>query len=210
MYKLVIFDFDGTLANSLPAFGQVLNELADRYHFPKVDESQVERLRSLGARQIMQELRIPYWQVPLIGRDAVRLMARHADQIALFDGIDTVLQQLSEAGITLALITSNSRENVSQILGARNQALLHYIECGSSLFGKRAKIRKVLKKSGFRPGQTLCIGDEIRDIEAAHDEGTAFGAVAWGYTNLDALKAYQPKEVFHAPAEIGTRLITPN
>ncbi|GAA4454904.1 HAD-IA family hydrolase [Nibrella saemangeumensis] len=202
MYKLVIFDFDGTLANSLPAFGQVLNELAELHHFRRVDESLVDRLRSMGARQIMQELRIPYWKIPFIGRDAKRLMARHVNEIFLFEGIDRVLQQLSQAGVTLALVTSNSHENVVQIMGEKNVGLLKYIECGSSLFGKRSKIRKVLKKSGFAASETLCIGDEIRDIEAAHEEGTAFGAVGWGYTTIDALRAYQPKVVFTHPVDI--------
>lgn len=209
MYKLIIFDFDGTLADSMPVFGKVLNELAGLHKFRQVDEELVDRLRTMGARQIIQELGIPFWKVPFIAGDAKRLMARHVDQISLFEGIENVLQQLSVAGISLALITSNSPENVRTIMGPANVARLQYIECGASLFGKQAKIRKVLKKSGFRAVEALCIGDEIRDIEAAHEEGIDFGAVAWGYTHVGTLQQYNPRNVFTTPADIGKLLINP-
>ena len=53
-YKLIIFDFDGTLADSFPWFVEVSNALADRYRLKRMTEQEGATLRSLSARQIIQ------------------------------------------------------------------------------------------------------------------------------------------------------------
>ena len=57
------------------------------------------------------------------------------------------------------------------------------------MFGKAPKLRAVLKASGIPARQAIYLGDEIRDAEAAHKAGMAYGAVAWGYHSMDALRA---------------------
>jgi phosphoglycolate phosphatase len=81
-----------------------------------------------------------------------------------------------------------------------------YYGCGASVFGKRTPFRRILKRSGVRPQEALCIGDEIRDIDAATRERIPFGAVAWGYTHIDALTAHAPAEVFLRVEDIVERL----
>ena len=70
------------------------------------------------------------------------------------------------------------------------------------MFGKQAHFRRVLKRSGVRPANALCIGDQIRDDEAASAVGMPFGAVAWGDTTVDALQACAPAAVFHEVEEL--------
>jgi phosphoglycolate phosphatase len=195
-YKLVIFDFDGTLADSFPWFIGIFNEVAEKYKFTKIEKHEVDTLRGYNARMMIQHLGVPFWKMPLIGNHIRGLMARDISQIRLFDGVDRLLRRLSEHGVTLALVTSNSYENVRRVLGPENAALITYYECGASVFGKHTRFRKILRKSGISPGETLCIGDEIRDIEAARKEDLAFGAVAWGFTNVASLQAHAPTEVF--------------
>lgn len=195
-YKLVIFDFDGTLADSFPWFTRITNSFADEYKFKRIEEHEVETLRGYSARQIVQHLGVPLWKMPMIAHHMRRLTEEQIDQISLFTGVDHMLQQLASAGLTLAVVTSNSYNNVRHVLGPENAALISYYECGVSIFGKRARFRSVLKRSGIQPGDTLSIGDEIRDIEASHKEQIAFGAVAWGFTHVEALKAHGPAQVF--------------
>lgn len=201
-YKLVIFDFDGTLANSFPWFISVFNTIADKYQFKRIEASEVEQLRGYSARQMIKHLDVPTWKLPLIARYLKTLMAQNAGQIALFEGVDQVLQELADQGVTLAIVTSNSYANVRQVLGPENAARISYYECGAALFGKHAQFRKILKKSRIPRSQTLCIGDEIRDIEAARREDLAFGAVTWGFTTVEALQAYAPAEIFSRVEEI--------
>jgi phosphoglycolate phosphatase len=199
-YTLAIFDFDGTLANTWPWFLSAVNRMAETHGFNRIEAGDVETLRGYNARQIIGHLGVPAWKLPRIGIDMRRLMAEDIRHMHLFDGIGAMLQGLSDRRVALAIVTSNAYDNVRHVLGAEHAALIPYYECGTSLFGKRGKLRNILKKSGVRPSEALFIGDEIRDIEAARREGIPFGAVAWGYTHVEALEAYAPAEVF---ADIG-------
>lgn len=206
-YKLVIFDFDGTLANSFPWFMSVFNLIADKYKFKRVEAGELDTLRGYNARQMIKHLGVPAWKLPLIGNHLKKLMAQNAAQIALFEGVDGMLRELAAQGVTLAVVSSNSYANIRQVLGPENAALITYYECGAALFGKHVQFRRILKKSRIPRSQTLCIGDEIRDIEAARREDLPFGAVAWGFTNVEALKAYAPAEVFSRVGEIVEKVV---
>lgn len=195
-YQLVIFDFDGTLADSFPWFGQIANSLADAYKFKRIEAHEVETLRGYSARQVIQHLGVPLWKLPFIARRMRALTANEVGSISLFAGVDRMLQRLSDEGITLALVTSNSYANVRAVLGPANAALIAHYECDVSMFGKRSRFRRVLKQTGVPPAQALCIGDEVRDIEAANKERIPFGAVTWGFTSIAALEAHGPAEVF--------------
>jgi phosphoglycolate phosphatase-like HAD superfamily hydrolase len=140
-------------------------------------------------------------------RIRARLLAkRNRAQIVLFPGVDTMLAELHAAGIQLAVVSSNSEDTVRHVLGPENAARITYYACGASVFAKQAHFRRVLKRSGMRPAHALCIGDEIRDYEAATAVGMPFGAVAWGYTTIEALTACAPAEVFHQVEDIIVRL----
>ena len=141
-----------------------------------------------------------------MSRYVLQLMAEQIAQIRLFPGVDRLLPELADRGLTLAVVSSNSRENVCRVLGPANTACVRYFECGVSLFGKAAKLRKVLRQSGARPAETIMIGDEIRDLQAARAVHIAAGAVTWGYNHPAALKAHAPDVVFARVDEIAEKL----
>lgn len=191
-YRLAVFDFDGTLADSFPWFIGVLNGVADRYGFNRVQADEVERLRGYDARQIMRHLRVPNWKLPFIANHMRQLMARDIDGIRLFDGVPEVLQELTDRGVTVAIVSSNSVENIRRILGAEAAGRVAHYGCGSSLFGKAAKFRKMLRMVGVPAELAVGIGDEVRDIDAARKLGMGCAAVSWGYARADALAARRP------------------
>ncbi|MCJ2095364.1 HAD hydrolase-like protein [Methylobacterium sp. J-072] len=202
---LVVLDFDGTLADSFDWFCSVLNGVADRYRFRRVEPHEVEGLRLQGARAIVAHLGIPRWKLPFIARHMHALAARDADRIALFPGVPAMLAGLNEAGVPLAILSSNRADTVRRVLGLENAARIDAYACGASLFGKARRLRALLARQGVPPERALCIGDEVRDLEAARALGCPFGAVAWGYTDARALAALGPDYLFAAPDEI-TRL----
>jgi phosphoglycolate phosphatase len=208
-YKLVIFDFDGTLADSFPWFVSIANSVADAYNFKRIEEHEIETLRGFGAREVVQHLGVPWWKIPFIGRHVHRLAADQIDQITLFQGVEQLLHQLADAGVTLALATSNTYDNARRVLGPENSARITHYECGTSIFGKRARFERILKRAGVRPQAALCIGDEIRDLEAAASAGIPFGAVAWGFTHVEALQTLAPAEVFMHISEIADAILPP-
>lgn len=201
-YRLVIFDFDGTLADSGPWFWSVMNGVARRYRFREVDRDELEVIRDLDTRTMLERLGVARWKVPLIARHLRRLMTRDIDQIALFPGIGGLIEALDEAGVSIAIVSSNAEANVRRVLGPALAARVGHFACGSSLSGKAVKIRRLLKECGVPPAAVLAIGDEIRDIEAARAVGVACGVVGWGYATAPALMKHRPDWVFGEVADI--------
>jgi phosphoglycolate phosphatase len=206
-YKLALFDFDGTLADSLSWFLGVVNRFADEHRFRRIEEHELDGLRGQSAREVMRFLGVPAWKLPRLAGQMRREMAADIGHIRLFPGMDEVLQGLAGREIRLAVVTSNSVENVRQVLGPDNAVLIRHYACGASIFGKRPKLREVLRASGVPAAAAIAIGDEIRDLEAARAEGVAFGAVSWGYTRPEALRAHDPEEMFAGPEEILRKML---
>lgn len=205
-YRLAVFDFDGTLADSFPWAATVVNQFADQYGFQRIDPADHARLRNYDAKQLMQHLGVSMWKVPQMAIHVRKRMAEEIDRIPMFPGVSAMLQRLAGAGITLAAVSSNSESNVRHVLGPENAALFRDFDCGASVFGKAPKLKAVMRRCGVAPAQAILIGDEIRDGKAARKVEMAFGAVAWGYTNPEALHAQRPEEFFTTIEEIADSL----
>lgn len=202
MFKLVIFDFDGTLADSGWWMARMLNEAAGQFGFRHVSAEEIEALRGLSNREIVRFYRVPAWKMPRIAAYVRGRMAQDAAEIRLFEGVDAMLSQLHGRGVRLAAVSSNSEANVRAILGPANAALFADFDCGAGLFSKARKFKRVMRRAGARPAETLCVGDETRDIEAARKVGAAAGAVSWGYARPEALARLSPDLTFEAMADI--------
>lgn len=200
-YRLIIFDFDGTLADSGDWFVSMIDHLAQCFDFRRVSPEEVEALRGRTTRDVIRLLGIPRWKLPRIARHARALLSLQTDRIALFDGVAPLLWHLRASGVRLALVTSNAEHNVRAILGGA-AAAFDWFECDAALFGKARRYRRIVRRSGLACADTLSIGDETRDIVAARKAGVAAGAVLWGYAHADALLAMHPDFVFASPADI--------
>lgn len=200
--RLVIFDFDGTLSDSGDWFISMIDHLAGIFHFRNVKGDEIEMLRHKSSREVIKYLQIARWKLPFIAWYVRRLVGRNVGQIELFPGTPDLLQQINAMGVQIALVTSNSEDNARRILGPANAAQISFYACGSSLFGKAPKFRRVLKRLGVPAGEALAIGDETRDVDAAREVGMRAGSVLWGYAREQALAETRPDALFRAPQDI--------
>jgi phosphoglycolate phosphatase len=205
-YSLIIFDLDGTLADSFPWFRRHVNDVADRFKFRRVTEDDIETLRLRGSREILAHLEVPRWKLPWIARHMRRLKAEQIAEIALFEGAETMLRSLAASGLRLALVSSDSEANARRQLG-ETTALFSHFDCAASIFGKPAKFRRILRRTGIGAARTISIGDEVRDIEAARAAGIACGAVTWGFAAQQALEVLRPNLMFERMDDIARSLI---
>lgn len=201
-YPLVIFDFDGTLANTEAWFLGIANDLALTFGFRQVDDGEIAMLRGRTSKEVIKYLGIPSWKLPRIARHIHRQLAANVDAVVLFPGVREMVADLRRAGVRLAIVSSNSESNVRAILGPDLTAQFECFECGSSLFGKARRYKAVRKGAGMKKRDVLSVGDETRDITAAKKEEIACGAVLWGAANRDILSAMEPDMLFSSPAEV--------
>lgn len=205
-YRLALFDFDGTLADSMQWFLGIFDQMADRFGYRRLAPGDQERLRGLETRAILRHLGIPTWKVPLIARHVRDLAERDIGEICLFPGAAAMLAALQAGGVQVAVVSSNTEANVRRVLGPAGAHVAHFA-CGASLFGKDAKIRVALRAMRTDPGATIFVGDEARDVAAADAAGVASGAVAWGYADPAFLRSLSPTMFFERMEEIAPALI---
>lgn len=196
-YQAIIFDMDGTLVDSFSFFLGALNQLAKKYKFKSVELHEVEQYKHLSPKEIMKEMNVSRWKLPWIAKDFIRLMKERDQDVYMFEGMRDHLIELHKRGYTLAIITSNSKENCQNLLGAELCELFSHIDGGSSIFGKAKRIKRVLNILNLNKNQAIYVGDQTTDGEAAHKAGIDFAAVGWGYTSAEKLKTIQPKVVLN-------------
>lgn len=203
-YRLAIFDFDGTLADSYPWFTSVLDHMAVRHNFRSIDAEERESLRGASARVIMKSVGVSTWKLARIAKDFRAMKKQASSGIPLFPGVPEMLRELHARGVVLALVSSDTEASVRIGLGPDLAGLFVHFDCGASLFGKARKFRRVLRKLSMTKAQTICIGDEDRDARAAEKAGIDFGAVTWGYSTPESLIAHNPKLTFATVSDIAT------
>ncbi len=201
--KLVVFDFDGTIANTMPGIADSYNIHAPAYNLPLVAPEDYDRIRSKGAANFMKSLGLSPLKllrfIQLVQHDMRANMAN----IEPFAGMPEALRELHEF-FQLAIVTSNQADIVDAFLQRHNLSeLFSEIRCEKNYFGKAKVIKKVVRS--FDPNvQAVYIGDEERDIIAAMDSGIPGVAVTWGFDMEPALQAAAPLALAHTPKELVT------
>lgn len=201
-YRLAIFDFDGTLADSFPFFVRMYNQVAREHRFKEIEPALLPSFKGHSAREMMKHVGMPSWKLPFVAGHFISLMRENVAEIKTFAGVDQMLSGLAARGVTLALVSSNSLDNVSAVLGPANTALISHFECGMSIFGKAARIENALGKAAVPADQSIYIGDQSTDLEASRKAGVDFGAVSWGYGTIESLRKLGPDVEFASVPEI--------
>lgn len=201
--KTLIFDFDGTIADSISTGLEIANELADEFKYKKVDKSQLPFYRGMSSREIIREMGISYFKLPFLVKRLRKAMKERIGELRPVEGIQQELGSLEKKGFTMGILTSNSKENVIQFLTNNGwEEYFQFIHSGVKLFQKSKAIRSILQKRGLNKSQVMLIGDESRDIEAARKCGITITAVSWGFHTHDLLKSCKPDFLISKPSEI--------
>ncbi len=202
MIKIILFDFDGTLADSFENFFEILREITLKYKLPELSPKNLDELRSESASQIVKRLHIPFYKIPFIARDMKRLQQQNIENIKSFKGMPEVLCGLKEKGFELGIVTSNGKSNVQAFLKNNDIDIFTYLYCDSSLFRKDKVLKKFLNTLKVSKEEVLYVGDEIRDIQACQKVGIKIAAVTWGFNSKEGLIKYNPELLINTPQEL--------
>ena len=182
---LLLFDFDGTLADTLSLGVSVFNDIARESGQTLVSEADLVTLRNSGLRVLLQEKRLSPWRVMGLAHGIQQGMASRCGEIELFAGVRESLLELQQDGIIMGIVTSNSNRNIAAVLNRYKIAhCFRFTVSSVSIFGKASALQRVTRKLAV-PGQhALYFGDERRDAEACRAAGIEFAGVNWGYQDM--------------------------
>ncbi|PAC27328.1 HAD hydrolase-like protein [Flectobacillus sp. BAB-3569] len=202
-YKHIIFDFDGTIANSVPIFLKIYNELATEKNFKLISAETIPQIRHLSYLKRAEYLGIPLYQIPFIIPVLYKKYKQNIQFLQAYDGIFDFLTTLQQQGFTLDIVSSNSKENILQFLDNQNFTHFKNIYCSENFMGKDKVLKKLLKATEYPLRECLYIGDENRDIEACMKISMDCAWVNWGYEDeLQPQLQYYPKGHFKTHEEL--------
>jgi HAD superfamily hydrolase (TIGR01549 family) len=204
-----MFDFDGTLADSLGAIVAITNRLAPEFGYAPIPLDQIDDLKHLPPRQLIWQSQISVLKIPALLRRVRRELRQQMTDIPLYPGLHSVLHQLRQHH-TLCILTSNVPENVIPFLGVHGlQDCFGDITGGGTLFGKARMIRRGLAAQGWSAAEVIYVGDEVRDVEAAHAVGLRIAAVTWGFNSRERLASAGPDWLIDTPEVLLTLAAAP-
>lgn len=202
MISVLLFDFDGTIADTLDLAMVIGKKVADEFGLRQLTNKEIIRFRNGGLREAVRDLKIPLRKIPSM---ILRIRQEIHDNIELMrpiNGIDAVLKKLRPRCQSLGIVTSNSQENVLWFLKKNNLELFDFGAYSSAIFGKLSKLRGLIHRHHLPKENTLYFGDTIGDIEACRKAGIRVAAVTWGYNTKEALAAAKPDFLVSRPEEI--------
>jgi phosphoglycolate phosphatase-like HAD superfamily hydrolase len=201
--KSVIFDFDGTIADSFAISLAVGNRLAAEYGIEPVTPEKLERWRHMHAKEILRELDLPIVQILQLLRRFKGELRSQVDQLPFILGMRETILALWDQDYVLGVVTSNSAENVKQFLDHQGIGhLFEFVESCPYYLGKQRVLRRISQRHQLDLGEMLYVGDETRDIDAAKKIQVKSVAVTWGFNASDTLRDRAPDYVIDQPHEL--------
>lgn len=198
----IIFDFDGTLADSNQLLMKAWNTFADKYHYTPVTLDDLTISRNLSIQERARKYRFPMHKLPIILPKFYRFFKDHMEEVQLFNGIKEMLDTLSAKGFTIIILSSNAKENIESLLQREEVTCVSQILTSSKLFSKDAVLKKFMKKQQVAPEEILYVGDELRDIVACNKVNIPFMWVSWGLDGFELIRKENPKYIVHTPDEL--------
>ena len=199
-YKLILFDFDGTILDILPHIVPFFNEFSEEFHFKPIKDP--EFTRNLTLKQIIKKHKIPFLKIPSLLRKVQKLQIENKDRIFLYKGLNEIIPQLSKK-YKLGILSSNSKKVINSYLKKNKlDNYFSFIIGYPRIFSKSVALTKILVSRGLKPSQVLYVGDEVRDIQATKIVGMDCASVTWGINSVNLLKKYNPKYIVNKPNDL--------
>lgn len=198
--RVIIFDFDGTIADTLDPLLAIANQLALEFGYRTITIDQLKQLQTLDSRAIIRQSKIPVLKIPFLLRRLKADLNQQITSIQPIPGIPEALQELKGQHHRLGVVTSNSEKNVSDFLNHHQLLdLFDFVKSGTTIFGKHRVIRRLLKQKSIDIRDTIYVGDETRDIESAQAIDMPIISVSWGFNDHAVLSQYAPTQLIHDP-----------
>ena len=197
-YKLAIFDWDGTLMDSVAHIVDSMQQAAYVVGEPVPSVSEVRHIIGLG---LPEAIALLFPQASAVAREAIRqqyaqhFIAHSAAKSELFAGAESLLAQLHTVEMTLFFATGKSRIGLNRVLA--QTGIGHYFvatRCADETASKPhpLMLQQLLAYTNSAAEESIMIGDTSYDMEMAQKVSMPRLAVSYGVHSVDTLQTYQP------------------
>ena len=199
---MVIFDFDGTIADTYTVVFNHIDRLSE-FKVDGFDINKVDHYKEIGLRELIKELKLTKFKIFTISLKFRKLFGEYVTEIKPVDGIGPALEVLQQNGFKMGILSSNSKSNIDTILKLNSLSnYFTFVDSEFALFSKANKLEKLISKHKLDKNDVFYVGDEVRDVEAAKESGVKSIAVTWGYNKIEALKAANPDYIVNSTKEL--------
>lgn len=188
----VIFDFDGTLANTLDLVARIYNEHAHEYGARQIDLSDLTEYRRLGYKKAMKKAGIRWTVLPRLVLFISREMKQHMGEVKPYEGIVQMLDDLQKNDVSIGVLTSNDAGLVQEFFNTHKFPVFDFVVSEKTMFGKEKALKRIMKRNSLSQHNTVYVGDEPRDITASNKAGIKVIGVTWGVGGKEAFESTPP------------------
>jgi phosphoglycolate phosphatase len=199
----LLFDFDGTLAETMMLIHKVFNRLSSVYRYSHLPEEEIEKVRHLNIKDFFKYCGIPFWKVPIIAIHARRLMHSDIHEVHPPAGLVEVLTRIHNSGnYEMDILTSNRRKNVLKFLSGHSMGWFDEVHSTRAILSKKRRVEKYIRQNGLDPQNLYYVGDTSVDVESARHAGAKVVAVSWGLNTSEALARCNPDHLVDHPSQL--------
>lgn len=211
-YKLLIFDWDGTLADSIGRIVEAMKVAARESGYPERDDPAIKGIIGLALPEAIRTLYPDISDEQLIAFRqyyADSYIALEAEPSPLFPGVLESLEAFRADGYHLAVATGKARRGLDRVLKAHGwEDYFDITRAADETQGKPhpLMLEQILAHCRVEPAQALMVGDSSFDLLMARNAGMDSVAVGYGALSLEALSAYGPRLTIERFCELRTWL----
>lgn len=202
MMPYLLFDFDGTIADSVKPLFNLLNRLAPRFGKEPVSWQEFEKIKEMELAKIAKYLKIPKLKIFMAMPTVLKEYRSIINELQLFPGIRVLLEKLSDSGVPYALLSSNRDENLTDFLQKHELHGFEWVEGTDGVLAKQRSLQRLIHRHKLNKDSLYYIGDEMRDIEAARACQIKVISVSWGLHSRELLSTAKPDFLVDEPSEI--------
>jgi len=200
--KTIIFDFDGTIADTLDSIIRLFNQLSPELGLPKIEAKDKVSLRNMSAKELMAKYKIPTWKFLKLNQKILTELKKDITKLELIHGMKELLVALKQNNFQVGILSSNQKENIQLFLAKHKINSIDFIYSEKNLFGKDKVLKHLIKKYGLDKDEVIYVGDEVRDVEASQKAEIKVMAVTWGFNSELRLKKSNPDYIISDIKEI--------
>ena len=202
--KNIIFDFDGTIADTIPLMRTIAQHIADEGSYGlTITEDDWEWVRNHTLMELPKKFGVPLYKVPGLIIKGRETMKKLGYSVAPCKGVPHMLRALKKAGFKCAILSSTSKDTIQEFLIQHTLVdIFDFVHSELNLFGKDVALKGLMSQHNILKDEVTYVGDELRDLEACQKIDVDCISVTWGLNSKEAHKAHGAQYIVESPEEL--------